>query len=660
MRTHHVIFSILAGGILWAQAQEKVGGDYARPFENLLRERFEQNRKQRDQEIEKLTSEPSLRARQTRIRNSFVAAMGGLPEQKTPLRSQVTGALERDGYTIEKVVFESLPGFRVTANLYLPKSGKPPYPALLGTAGHSLEGKAAPIYQNVWIALAKRGYVVLAYDPPGQGERIEYLDSASGKSSIGAGTREHSMTGMQCLLTGQNIARYFVWDGIRAFDYLLTRKEVDPRRIVVGGNSGGGTQAAYLGVAEPRLAGVISSCYPTTWRELWSPAGPQDAEQVFAGWLRDGFDFSDFMLAVAPRPYLISSAERDFFPIAGARQTYQESRQFYKVFGREDRVRQAIANEQHGWTLPLREAAYKWLSHWLDVPGADGPEIPAKTEDPSALSVTPNGQLQSSLGSRTIREINRDRAARLRQQRRPATVDSVRRALQMRTLTGVPRVETKGEFAAQGVRVEKLELEVEPGLRIPALLYLPSGAGRKPGVLFASSTGKASAGLGESALALAGKGNVVLAVDPRGMGEAAPPAQKGGYSSLYQLSARGWLLGESLAGMQVNDLLSAFRYFRGRPEVDSERISLRGQGAAGPLVLFAAALDSRVAAVVTERSIRSYDQLVNAEVYQGIENLIVPGLLERIDLPEVESLIGPKKVKILEPVVFAPSAAKRP
>lgn len=652
MRIQRIALPFIAAGMLWAQTPEGVGGDYFPPFERMLTQRMEQTRLQRDQELAKLTTESAVRARQQRVRQAFVAALGGLPQQKSPLRAQVTGSLDRDGYVIEKVVFESLPGFRVTANLYLPKNGRSPYPALLGTAGHSDVGKAADTYQSVWITLAKRGYVVLAYDPPGQGERIEYLDKSSGKSTVGAGVAEHNMTGMQVLLTGQSIARYFVWDGIRAFDYLLTRKEVDPKRIAVAGNSGGGTQSAYQGVADPRLAAVISSCYPTDWRHLWSPTGPQDAEQLLAGWLRDGFDFSDFMLAMAPRPYLISSAIKDYFPIDGARRTYQESRAFYRVLGHENRVEHATADEQHGWTKPLREAAYRFLANWLDVPGSGGAEGELRLDPPAALAVTPTGQLQSSLGSRTIREMNRERAGMLRTKRGPVTTAAIRKALQMAERSAVPKAVSRGEAHQEGVRVERLELEVEPGLNIPALLYLPAGTGQKPGIVFSSSEGKAGSALGESALSLARQGQVVLAVDPRGMGEAGPPPRKGGYTALYQLSARGWLLGESLAGMQVNDLLSAYRYLRERPEVSPARISLRGQGTAGPLALFAAALDPRIAEVVTERSIPSYEALVNAEVYRGMENLIVPGLLEHLDLPEVEKLIGASKVRKLNPAAF--------
>ena len=243
-----------------------------------------------------------VRARQDYIRKTLLEEIGGLPG-KTPLNARIRGTLDRGGYRIEKLIYESQPHYYVTANVYVPATGKPPFPAVLGTAGHSLDGKAYDGYQRVWISLAKRGILVLAYDPPGQGERLEYLDRATGKGLLGGGgTGEHTMAGAQCLLTGTNIARYFIWDGIRAFDYLLTRPDVDPQRIGVAGNSGGGTQSSYLAAFEPRLAAAAPSCYLTSWEKLWAGSGPQDAEQDFAGFLKDGLDFPDFLIAFAPKP----------------------------------------------------------------------------------------------------------------------------------------------------------------------------------------------------------------------------------------------------------------------------------------------------------------------------------------------------------------------
>ncbi|MGH9159372.1 MAG: alpha/beta hydrolase family protein, partial [Vicinamibacteraceae bacterium] len=305
-----------------------------------------------------------IQRRSLEVRRQVLEAMGGLPAERAPLNARITGRLDRGDYRIEHLVFESLPGFFVTANLYVPTTGSGPFPAVLGTAGHADEGKASPTYQHVWASLARRGIIVLAYDPPGQGERLEYLDPAIGTSRVGIGTREHSHAGQQCLLTGTSIARYFAWDGVRAIDYLLTRAEVDPKRLGVAGNSGGGTQTAWLAVVEERLSAIDASCYVTSWAALWKGPGPQDMEQVLPGFLARGLDFVDLIIAAQPRPYLVSSAIQDFFPIEGARATVADARRAYQAIDAADRVGHVEHDDKHGWSQPLREAAYAWFDKW--------------------------------------------------------------------------------------------------------------------------------------------------------------------------------------------------------------------------------------------------------------------------------------------------------
>ena len=150
--------------------------------------------------------------RQKELRAFFLKSLGDLPE-RTPLNPQVVGKLERDGYRVEKVIFESRPRHHVTANLYVPQ-GQGPCPGVLVPCGHSDNGKAGETYQRICILLAKHGMVVLCYDPIGQGERFQMLDS-SGKPVI-RGTTEHTMAGIGALLVGRQLASYRIWDGFRA------------------------------------------------------------------------------------------------------------------------------------------------------------------------------------------------------------------------------------------------------------------------------------------------------------------------------------------------------------------------------------------------------------------------------------------------------------
>jgi pimeloyl-ACP methyl ester carboxylesterase len=218
---------------------------------------------QRDARVAAIHIPAEVEQRQAFIRSKITELLGGFPS-RTPLNAKVTGGFSRDGYRVETLVFESRPKFYVTADVYVPTSTQPPFPAVVGVAGHTQTSKAAAFYQHGWISLAKRGFLVIAFDPPGQGERIQYYDPELGRSRVGTATSEHTAVGLQCILTGSNVANYIVWDGMRAIDYLLTRNDVDPKRIAVAGNSGGGMQSAYLAALDTRLAAAAPSCFLTS------------------------------------------------------------------------------------------------------------------------------------------------------------------------------------------------------------------------------------------------------------------------------------------------------------------------------------------------------------------------------------------------------------
>lgn len=545
------------------------------------------------------------------LRAKMLDLIGGLPEMRTPLNARVTGVLERPGYRVEKLVFDSLPGFHVTANLYVPTGRPGPFPAVLGTAGHSQLGKAAAVYQRAWISLVRRGYVVLAYDPPGQGERIEYFDPEMQRPRLRpGGVDEHIMAGLQCLLVGHSIARYFVWDGIRAFDYLTTRAEVDPKRIGVAGNSGGGTQAAYLAVFEPRLAAAVSSCYITRWKELWDGPGPQDAEQVWPGFLAAQLDFADFIRAFAPKPFLISSAIRDFFPIEGARATFQAATEHYRKLDAPGRLEMVEHDATHGWSKPLREAAVRFFDKHLRSVEEPYQEPEFDTEPESRLWVTPTGYLANSIGSETVFTLNRRIAADLYPRRRALAIrnpDELRALIRHRLRLGAP---------AQ-----------------PA----PARNGGKAGMVTAGVPKADSEGLRRA-------GWEVKEAD---IGQL--PEGRGGYSPAYQAAAREWLQGRSLVTRHVEAVLRAAAELRSDPAVDPRRIFIYGRGAAGVAALIAAALDEQVAGVVAEEAITSWYAVTQAKLHESTAEIVVPGVLQDFDLPDLVNLIAPRLIWLADP-----------
>ncbi len=235
-----------------------------------------------------------FRTWQEENRRTFLDLIGGLPTERLALHARVTGEISREGYVVRKVIFESLPEYYVTANLYLPTTGKGPFPAILTPCGHSPAGKAYDVYQHLFIGLVKRGYVVLSYDPMGQGERYQYWNFLQQETLLKDPDYQHAMAGLQEILLGQNLARYFIWDGIRGLDYLTSLPEVDASRLGVTGSSGGGTLTTYISMLDPRVkaASIVSfitslpgedrkraawmrmpirsRIFPASWRQAWT------------------------------------------------------------------------------------------------------------------------------------------------------------------------------------------------------------------------------------------------------------------------------------------------------------------------------------------------------------------------------------------------------
>ena len=580
---------------------------------------------ERARKVEALRTPAQVRERQQFIRKWMVDAIGGFPE-KTPLNAKITGTLERDGYRVEKVLYESLPNFFVTANLYVPASGNGPYPAVLGVAGHSDTGKAIPTYQHVWISLARQGYVVLAFDPVGQGERLEYWDSQTRKSTVGVGTREHMMAGLQCLLTGTTLARYIAWDGIRGVDYLLTRSDVDPKRIGVAGNSGGGTQTAYMAVLDQRLAAAVSSCYITSWETLWAGQGPQDSEQVFPNFLRDGLDFGDYLIAFAPKPIEMTTAIKDFFPIDGARATFKEVEKVFAVADAPGRVGYFEYDDPHGWSQPRREAAYRWFNKWLQGRDTDGREPEHLTEPEANLNVTPTGQVHDTPGRATVQSINAKLAEDLHAKRAclklspPAFRDTIRKRLAIPNTAGA--VKSAGDNRIETEPGIEIAAALRPGKTKAVLIWIDSAAAPEPG------------------------DEGVFAIDPRGFGATALSATGKGYAGEYSRAMRALMVGKTMLGMQVFDALRAYEYLRTSGNVDPKRIRIGGRGNAGVVAQIAAALEPSLAGVESHSAPESWLAIAKSRTHSGVVNLIVPGVLRDFDLPDLARLIAPRPMRL--------------
>ncbi len=324
---------------------------------------------------------------------------------KTPLNARTTGILERDAFTVEKVIFESQPGFYVTAGLFLPKKRQNPAPAVIYCCGHTDLGFRSDTYQQVILNLVNKGFIVLAFDPLGQGERLQYPDPQTGTSKMGGPTAEHSYAGIQTLLTGNSLSDYFIWDGIRVIDYLETRPEVDIKRLGITGRSGGGTQTALIAACDDRIYAAAPENYITNFKRLLQSIGPQDAEQNPYKAIAKGFDHPDFLHIRAPRPTLMITTTHDFFSIQGARETYAEAMKSYKALGKPENLTMVEDFGNHQSTKSNRESLYAFFQKHLNNSG-DPTDLPTTPFTLKELQVTPTGQVGTSYECQTVFDLN--------------------------------------------------------------------------------------------------------------------------------------------------------------------------------------------------------------------------------------------------------------
>ena len=614
--------------------------------------------------LDAIESQSVFQSWQETNRRRFLELIGGLPAERPPLNARVVGELKRQGYAVRKVIFESLPGYYVTANLYVPSTGQGPYPGVLSPCGHSSNGKAYGVYQHLFIGLAQRGYVVLTYDPMGQGERYQYWNPVTNRRLFEI--NEHGMAGIQEYLLGQNFARYLIWDGLRALDYLTSLPEVDATRIGVTGNSGGGTLTTYISMLDPRVKVASIVTYITSISkkiEARANDAETDPEQDVQGLLAAGIDHTEMVGMIAPRPVLIGAATQDFFPIAGTRQTYGELQPLYRKLGVPERIKMVEFNHRHEYSQPLRESTYAWFDRWLKQAEGEAREPAITTEKDADLQCTPTGQVITSLGGNRVYDFSRQEAERLAASLEARRSDpdhltalpaKILARLALPSTPPQPSVRKLGETVAGGLTLEKLLVETEAGIVVPTRLVRTAGADRLPAVIYLRDRA-GDADDPELFASLARQGRMVVIADVRGFGETKSPRNVVDVFTYFDPASgmdadftyASFFLGRTLVGMRVWDALSVFQYLRSRPDVDPARILVVGRGWAGLTALFAAAADATVAGAAVEGIAASYAEIARSRVYVQPVSLMLPGALQDFDLADVMAALKARPLLVM-------------
>ena len=588
-----------------------------------------------------VTSKADLDTLQKSLRETFLRLLDGLPPSNGIPPAKVTGQIEAEDYVIDKLVFESSPGHFVSALLYKPKTITGRLPGLISPCGHSADGKAAASYQILHINLVKRGYIVLTYDPVGQGERSQFWDAENKQTRFNLVCGEHAVLGNPLYLLGTSLARYRISDGIRAIDYLASLPEVDAERIGCVGNSGGGTLTAYISALDLRVKAAAIGCYITTLpRRMGNriQADPDaDPEQDIAGLVSEGIDHAGLLALRVPRPTLLASAQFDFFPIEGARESFAEAKRLYVVAGVAERLAMVEAAEKHGLSLPLRKAIYAFFDRWLagHKVEADPTEVMVTPRPATDLLVCQDGQVNVTLRSRHLLAVALD------------------------------EFDVRQKPSRERIPLAEL-LHLDPKESDYRSVKITSGNPADHTLIVCVNGNESRPWQEEESLlqALQKRGYAIVVIDPRGVGSLRPTLSVRGHDYADPLTGveenlayNAFLVGKSLLGMRVTDVQTAVQKLK--KQTERSRIVLCGRRDAALVACLTAAIEPSVTHVVMEQMPLTYRWYFDPAGRPINAANIIPSILRDYgDIDEVLAAIAGRKM--LSAACFGQTAQRLP
>jgi dienelactone hydrolase len=640
------------------------------------------------------------------------ASLGKFPSHPADLNVRTTKTLEGDGYRIDNLVFESRPGLWVTANLYMPAKPAGSMPGILICHSHH-NPKSQSELQDMGMTWARLGCIVLVMDQLGHGERRlhPFVDAAAFAGSFRVGRQDYYFRyngGMQLHLIGDSLIGWMVWDLMRGVDLLLARPGIDKDRIILlGAVAGGGDPAAVAAALDRRIAAVVPFNFGGPQPETAFPL-PAEAEKRFnyagsGSWestrnlrlsARDDFLPWLIVAAAAPRGLIYAHEfawDRERDPV------WARLEQIYGFYDARDHLASVHGRGSVTGKPPdathcnnigpehLRQI-YPVLNQWFGIPVPDQARQQRRTaEELTCLTPTAVKELKPRPFHQILTAIGSERAEAARKQYTDLSPAAKRQRMRdewARLLGGVdpkpdPKILKRERERLGTVTVERLALEVEPGIVVPLLLLVPErkDAARLPLVVALAQQGK-QAFLKDRSQALAemlAAGTVVCLPDLRGTGETAPGDRSHGRSSAStSLSATELMLGRTLFGERVRDLRSVLGYLRGRKDFDSHRFALWGDSFAptnphdrnltvpldadrfpeqaeplgGLLALFGALYEDDIRAVCARGSLVSWQSVLESPFCYVPHDCIIPGAMTSGDLCDIAAVVVPRPLKL--------------
>lgn len=530
---------------------------------------------------------------------SYMVGLDPMPK-RTPLNAEITGALQRPKYWIEKLVFQSLPGLYVTANMYVPHQQAGPLPAILYVCGHSPHPKGAKSdYQDRAIWFASNGFIVLVLDT------LEFGEVAGLHHGI------HDLNLWHWLSLGYTPIGVEVWNAMRALDYLETRPEVDKQRIGMTGISGGGVATWYTAALDERIKAASPVCSTFTFGSQaahWVAAGQCDCIYFHNTYLQD---FPLVGALIAPRPLSIFSGQRDSdFPPDGYHAVFSKVKKVYDLYSgkqsQEERVRELDGDVGHTDAPAFLRGAREWMTKWLkkdhQEPYHTVEEVKESPEDLAVLSQLPADAINYRIHNQFIpTAILKDYSSKShwgkrRQELMHELKDKVFRWFpQEKPPFDTSIVSDKGGWASRYADYKEVAFWSEPGVQIRGQLFTPKiNPSKAPVLLYVKRPGDSLFPYPidfDELLPLFGR-YTVLILNPR-MTEHSISAFQ--YAEIERTAS--WI-GRTVASMQVWDILRAVEWLQQDSGVHASSISVYGKGDMGVLALYAGLFDERIQQVI--------------------------------------------------------------
>jgi cephalosporin-C deacetylase-like acetyl esterase len=513
-----------------------------------------------------------------------------------PPRAEVTSRHEYAEYTVENLVLETAPRVYLTANLYLPRQGRKPYPSVIYQCGHA--NKRLYWEHGAWFA--SHGIAALVMDNIEMGE-VEFTHH---------GVYAHAW--FHWYSRGFSPLAVELLNARRAVDYLAARPDLDPKRIGATGRSGGGVTTFVLAAIDERIAA----------------SAPVSGTLSTIGWLRkrltfahcdcqypvnsDGLLYSEIGALVAPRPQLLVNADADRgFPMAAFSQMADKIAEIYRVYDRRDALQTAVAPGVHDDTEAIRLPVYSFfLREFL---GKREPVTAAgRVEEPpaDALICFRNGLPADERLTRIDEELFPARAG-LRAPRTPGGLTDLQRTLRSEVFRYFPhrpeplQPEWSPETTVQGRKIRRVGFTTFEGLRARAIYSLPADAAsgtRLPALLLVDHRRGIPVWGNEQPLERNRWGTrAVLIVETLDRGSRALEQNLRSFSDddpVHHMKRQAMIAGTTIESMQVYEILRSLELLRGLPGIDPSSIAMLGKGVDGVNAMYAALLDGKVRRVI--------------------------------------------------------------